>query len=138
MLHLNTHRVVRSSTIQSPFYSLYFFSSLSSRLCSQTKNQKKLAAEEAVAPAVVADAAAPAPAEGAGKARTPKVKAPQVPKVNKMAPKANKKEAASTGAVQIGIEYKKDVDFPKWYQQVCREKGHLLLSCKKCVVGHCD
>ncbi|KAG0273320.1 hypothetical protein BGZ95_010867 [Linnemannia exigua] len=70
-----------------------------------------MSAEEAVAPAVVADAAAP------GKARTPKVKAPQVPKVNKMAPKA-KKEAASTGAVQIGIEYKKDVDFPKWYQQV--------------------
>ncbi|KAF9137070.1 ribose-phosphate pyrophosphokinase 1, partial [Mortierella sp. AD010] len=39
------------------------------------------------------------------------------PKVNKMAPKA-KKEAASTGAAQIGIEYKKDVDFPNWYQQV--------------------
>ncbi|KAI8358284.1 hypothetical protein B0O80DRAFT_277985 [Mortierella sp. GBAus27b] len=31
---------------------------------------------------------------------------------------ASKKEAASTGAIQIGIEYKKDVDFPKWYQQV--------------------
>ncbi|KAG9064821.1 ribose-phosphate pyrophosphokinase 1 [Linnemannia hyalina] len=77
-----------------------------------------MSAEEAVAPAVVADAAAPAPAEGARKPRTPKVKAPQVPKVNKMAPKAAKKEAASTGAVQIGIEYKKDVDFPKWYQQV--------------------
>jgi prolyl-tRNA synthetase len=40
-----------------------------------------------------------------------------------MAPKAAKKEAASTGAVQIGIEYKKDVDFPKWYQQVCCEEG---------------
>lgn len=69
-----------------------------------------LAAAEGSVPVVAA-------AEGAAKPRTPKVKAPQVPKVNKMAPKA-KKEAASTGAVQIGIEYKKDVDFPKWYQQV--------------------
>ncbi|KAF9911796.1 ribose-phosphate pyrophosphokinase 1 [Linnemannia zychae] len=76
-----------------------------------------MSAEEAVAPAVVADAAAAPAVAPAGKPRTPKVKAPQVPKVNKMAPKA-KKEAASTGAVQIGIEYKKDVDFPKWYQQV--------------------
>jgi len=34
-----------------------------------------------------------------------------------MAPKP-KNEAAMTGAAQIGIEFKKDVDFPKWYQQV--------------------
>lgn len=44
-----------------------------------------------------------------------------------MAPKA-KKEAASTGAVQIGIEYKKDVDFPKWYQQVWVIRPSLLLK----------
>jgi prolyl-tRNA synthetase len=99
-------------SIQSPFLFTLFLS-----LSSCALSNKTLAAEEAVAPAVIADAVAAAPAEGAGKARTPKVKAPQVPKVNKMAPKA-KKEAASTGAVQIGIEYKKDVDFPKWYQQV--------------------
>jgi len=44
-----------------------------------------------------------------------------------MAPKA-KKEAASTGAVQIGIEYKKDVDFPKWYQQVKYHNPLVLLA----------
>lgn len=74
-----------------------------------------IASEDAVPVIVAAEGAAPA----AGKPRTPKVKAPQVPKVNKMAPK---KEAASTGAVQIGIEFKKDVDFPKWYQQVSLAK----------------
>jgi prolyl-tRNA synthetase len=74
-----------------------------------------IAAEEATAPAVAVDAAVAPTA-----AKAPKVKAPQAPKVNKMAPKASKKEAASTGAAQIGIEYKKDVDFPKWYQQVKR------------------
>ncbi|KAF9434652.1 ribose-phosphate pyrophosphokinase 1 [Entomortierella beljakovae] len=46
-----------------------------------------------------------------------KQKAPKAPKPNKMAPKP-KKEAASTGAAQIGIEFTKDGDFPKWYQQV--------------------
>ncbi|KAF9939872.1 hypothetical protein BGZ65_009060 [Modicella reniformis] len=38
--------------------------------------------------------------------------------VNSAKAAKTKKEAASTGAIQIGIEYKKDVDFPKWYQQV--------------------
>ncbi|KAG0232285.1 ribose-phosphate pyrophosphokinase 1 [Actinomortierella wolfii] len=44
-------------------------------------------------------------------------KGQKAPKPNKMAPKP-KNEAASTGAIQIGIEYKKSEDFPKWYQQV--------------------
>jgi len=43
---------------------------------------------------------------------------------------ASKKEAASTGAVQIGIEFKKDVDFPKWYQQVRLADRILERSCK--------
>ncbi|KAF9316679.1 ribose-phosphate pyrophosphokinase 1 [Podila horticola] len=62
-------------------------------------------------------AAAPEVA-GSSKPRTPKVKAPQVPKVNKMAPKAKKEATMVEGAAKIGIEYKKDADFPKWYQQV--------------------
>lgn len=69
----------------------------------------------------VAVAAAPIEAiAGSSKPRTPKVKAPQVPKVNKMAPKAKKEATMVEGAAKIGIEYKKDADFPKWYQQVER------------------
>ncbi|KFH72404.1 prolyl-tRNA synthetase [Podila verticillata NRRL 6337] len=67
----------------------------------------------------VSVAAAPVEAvAGSSKPRTPKVKAPQVPKVNKMAPKAKKEATMVEGAAKIGIEYKKDADFPKWYQQV--------------------
>lgn len=69
----------------------------------------------------VSVAAAPVEAiAGSSKPRTPKVKAPQVPKVNKMAPKAKKEATMVEGAAKIGIEYKKDADFPKWYQQVER------------------
>ncbi|KAF9582613.1 ribose-phosphate pyrophosphokinase 1 [Lunasporangiospora selenospora] len=43
---------------------------------------------------------------------------PKPAKAVKNAPKAKKEASSSTGAIQIGIEYKKDVDFAKWYQQV--------------------
>jgi hypothetical protein len=73
-----------------------------------------------IASAESAPVAAAPEVAGSSQPRTPKVKAPQVPKVNKMAPKAKKEATMVEGAAKIGIEYKKDADFPKWYQQVKR------------------